>query len=441
MTLDSFYLGDAPFVKSAITYASRGQPVFPLRSASKQPIPGLKWKRDATTSEETIAKWWGRSPLSNVGVVTGRPSNLLAVDVDPRHGGSLDTLEEMCGRFSTPIVRTGGGGWHLYFQYPRIAVDSRTILDGIEVKSDRHYLVGVGSIHPNGNAYSWLDGFSPDDMPLSMPPDALVELLLTQPKMSQFETFEGNATLGSRYWLGWALRRAEVGTRHPTAIHLGLQLHDNQVPRDEANSTAVAYASGVPEPDTYSEADALACIAWAYSLVPRPPSRGLRGPGTHPLLTLSTPLLPHSVFPMQLEAWETEAMEADSMPRHGSLKGKGSSPAKVCRQAQRQVVVSLVNSLFPGIPFTTGRENQRLTNWFTLVTQAGYVGYEANTLVRFILNCKARMPHEDKPIAYIDKALHNDAGREYRPGLPQRNRPNLTAYKAQLSGAHAKPVP
>jgi len=65
-----------------------------------------------------IESWWRQWPSANVGVVTGRPSGLVVVDIDPRHGG-IDSMRRLVDEHgplpSGPRVRTGSGGWHLLF--------------------------------------------------------------------------------------------------------------------------------------------------------------------------------------------------------------------------------------------------------------------------------------------------------------------------------------
>jgi hypothetical protein len=104
----------------AIAFGRRGIGVFPLhypvnregqpacscgnptcRDPAKHPYArhapnGLK---NATTDVHTIERWWSPGTQYNIGARSGAFSGVVAVDVDPRHGGdeSLARLEEQYG--------------------------------------------------------------------------------------------------------------------------------------------------------------------------------------------------------------------------------------------------------------------------------------------------------------------------------------------------------
>ena len=94
------------------------------------------------------------------------PSDVLVIDVDPRHGGreSLEKLEADVGvklsKLVTPIVKTGGRGVHIYLKIPP-GVELRrkvTRYPGIDFLTHRAQVVGVGSYHFTGRrTYTWLD--------------------------------------------------------------------------------------------------------------------------------------------------------------------------------------------------------------------------------------------------------------------------------------------
>src|SRR5450759_1847023 len=96
---------------------------------------------DATTNSSQIKKWWGKWPNANIGIAAGRVSDIIVIDIDPRHNGTktLKILEAKFGPLpSTMTSHTGGGGEHRYFKYPSFDVKSDTagkVLDRVSILS------------------------------------------------------------------------------------------------------------------------------------------------------------------------------------------------------------------------------------------------------------------------------------------------------------------
>jgi hypothetical protein len=146
-------------LKAALRYRALGWSVIPINPRSKKPL--IEWDefQQRLPSQDEIRAWWRRFPKANVGVVTGRVSGLVVVDVETR---SRDKIREITGRFPTRVrQRTGRGGVHLFYDYPRgldrvpCRVDKEA---GIDVRADGGYVVAAPSTHPDtGKRYAWLD--------------------------------------------------------------------------------------------------------------------------------------------------------------------------------------------------------------------------------------------------------------------------------------------
>lgn len=165
---------------AALRYRARGWSVLPFRAGEKR--PQIAWERyqSAPAPEATIRSWFRRWPNANVGVVTGQVSNLIVIDIDPRHGGeqSLHRLEARYGHLPATIeARTGGGGRHLYFAHPGELVHNRAgLAPGIDLRGDGGCIVAPPSLHPSGGRYQWVDGHAPDEIDLAPLPRWLLAL-------------------------------------------------------------------------------------------------------------------------------------------------------------------------------------------------------------------------------------------------------------------------
>jgi hypothetical protein len=145
---------------AALLLAVRGYAVFPCVPGSKQPLTAHGCKA-ATTYAKTIQRWWGREPRANIGIATGAPSGLWALDVDLDHGGedSLAELEGTHGGLPETITSiTGGGGRHLLFKHPGVPVRNRVaIRPGVDCRGDGGFIVAPPSVHQSGRRYVWAD--------------------------------------------------------------------------------------------------------------------------------------------------------------------------------------------------------------------------------------------------------------------------------------------
>lgn len=150
--------------------------VFPCAPRSKAPaVAGGRGVLDASTDPAQIREWWSEYPGANIG---GRvPEHALVLDVDPRNRGDVELrrlITEHGGAWTrTLAARTGGGGWHLFFEHPGGAVSQSGLPGGLDLKTSAGYVVLDPSRHPNGRAYRWCA----ERRPIVPAVDWLVDLL------------------------------------------------------------------------------------------------------------------------------------------------------------------------------------------------------------------------------------------------------------------------
>lgn len=127
-----------------------GWVLFPLANNSKRPPEGtsghLSWtQRD---SEDFMPELSNEE--YNVGIVTGKSSGIVVIDIDPKHGGTIDAVTELAGeKIATRTHRTRSGGQHLIFRYPEgvdhIGNSVGRLAPGVDVRADGGYIVGPTS--------------------------------------------------------------------------------------------------------------------------------------------------------------------------------------------------------------------------------------------------------------------------------------------------------
>ena len=152
--------------------------VLPLAKGKKIPLI-TQWTTKATSDEGTVQAWADSFPGCNWGLATGRESGVIVVDIDPRHGGDKQWKRLVAGRsVTTTVCKTGGGGWHYYFQAPDKTVITNASLKeypGIDIRGEKGQVVVPPSIHESGSAYEW--EHAPWDVPPSPIPDWLLRII------------------------------------------------------------------------------------------------------------------------------------------------------------------------------------------------------------------------------------------------------------------------
>ena len=165
-------------IQFAFHYASelrdRGWSLIPMRGK----VPAIAWSeyQSRRSSLEEVSGWFGenRAENFNIGIVTGRVSDLVVVDADSAEDAAFWEQQH-----PTPFtVMSGGdrGGRHFYFRTPphedvrnRVSVDGRKI----DIRGEGGVIVAPGSIHPGtGKAYEWLtpiEHLSLDELPAFQP--------------------------------------------------------------------------------------------------------------------------------------------------------------------------------------------------------------------------------------------------------------------------------
>lgn len=199
-------MSNSALYDAALSYARRGMAVLPLHCAidgkcscgkddcsspGKHPHTktGLK---EASKDPAQIADWWRKWPNANVGIVTGKVSGIVVLDIDGERGEeSLSNLEADLGLLpDTWEQLTGGGGRHLVFIRPIMdKVGNRVgVAPGVDVRGDDGYIVAEPSNHVSGRQYVWEISHHPDEQRIAELPADWLDILTPAPR--QYEPVE-----------------------------------------------------------------------------------------------------------------------------------------------------------------------------------------------------------------------------------------------------------
>jgi len=160
----------------AKSYLEYGFSIIPVNNQKK---PLLKWKDYQTNRADInqVEQWCSQDNLAGFAVVTGEISNLVVLDIDLGADSANLSLPK------TPIVQTGSGGYHYYFQYPKdqIIKNHTAFRSKMDIRGTGGYAILPPTIHPNGKTYQWIRDLN---KPLALMPQWLITELKQQASIS-----------------------------------------------------------------------------------------------------------------------------------------------------------------------------------------------------------------------------------------------------------------
>jgi hypothetical protein len=227
---------------AALALVAQGLQVFPVASGKKAPPLVANWPERATADPAIVAQWWGEDSVfgvdANIGV---HCKGLLVVDVDVKAGGneSLTALDAIHGIPETRVARTPTGGRHVYYRLPQghpgVPNSVSALGPGLDVRSQRGYVLGPGSTRPEG-AYEWQN-----DLPIVEAPTWLIEKAGVVPAQERERTAvidvpdaSPETVAQAEAWLRTADRAIEGQGGDTTTFRIACGLRDRGVSQAQA---------------------------------------------------------------------------------------------------------------------------------------------------------------------------------------------------------------
>ena len=147
-------------IENAINLHKSGYKVIPLRGK----IPIIKnWQQFYNTPKTTEDLTEAFKNAENIGLITGKISNITVVDIDYYNKDGTrkfkTSLEEFLKKYPTDVVvETGSGNHHLYYEYtPNVKTGTNIEeLFGADVRNDGGQVVLPPSTHESGKKYKYI---------------------------------------------------------------------------------------------------------------------------------------------------------------------------------------------------------------------------------------------------------------------------------------------
>lgn len=214
-------------LEHALGYIARGWSIVPLVAGKKVPAVTLAdfLSGARRLDPDEVRAWFGEGSRHGIGIICGPPSgNLAVVDVDPRNGGDCEQARRDCP--TGYVVRTGGGGLHLYCQSDAVVPKGKTARDGVDRVGAGGYVVAPPSVHPvTGEVYALEAGGTPGPLPAwaLARPDSAVLVGAGGPWVADVLAYPQRVAPGSQHetltrlaW--WAAGRLDEDTALPILL-------------------------------------------------------------------------------------------------------------------------------------------------------------------------------------------------------------------------------
>ena len=128
------------FRQYAKRYIGLGFPVIPVMSNKVPAIPSWAPYQERMPSDAEIEEWSRDLGGMNIGVVTGKLSNLTVVDADTPE--AIKLIESLLPeQYEVPTVQTPRGGRHYYFQHAPQLRSKNGTLPHVDVKSEGGFIL------------------------------------------------------------------------------------------------------------------------------------------------------------------------------------------------------------------------------------------------------------------------------------------------------------
>lgn len=172
-------------LESALKYAAIGLKVFPLREGLKTPATPNGFY-SASTDGNIIKEWWRENPRNNIAVRTGKESGLFVLDVDCKNGKNGFLWVDANGEIPPTWAQlTPSGGHQYFFLLPEFNIfcSSDKLAQGIDIRGENGYVCVAPSklieteTYKYPGDYEWLTDQAPDDLPLAIAPQWLLNKL------------------------------------------------------------------------------------------------------------------------------------------------------------------------------------------------------------------------------------------------------------------------
>lgn len=211
------------------------------------------WVHQPLVDEAVIDTWLdGEMMQPYTGMGWALDAGHIVIDIDPRNGGdiSFEKLQTDIGvdlvAECSAVVKTGGGGLHLYFAKPDADLAWKMPKDypGVDIKQGGGFVVIPGSLHASGSDYAWHSFAKSNVSELVMLPAPLAKLIAR----AKIERTEGDHSDVEIDDIEHMLTYLDPNMPHDEWVKVGMAVHRGT---DGSNAGFAAWDAWSSGGDTY----------------------------------------------------------------------------------------------------------------------------------------------------------------------------------------------
>ena len=250
--------------KQAQIYHDRGFSIIPqllfpddkgkIKKVSPKEVKWKQYQNEQVSKTVLLTQWKQFFPPANgkgVAIITGPVSDLTVVDIDDSKAADI-VKTYLPKNFKTVTVRTGSGGWHLYFKYRPGLITTAGLGDsGLDIRTNGGYVAAPPSRFPDGREYTFAKGRGLDEIDIAVMPDSLFNHLVSLIKKHTDETEPEER--GGKGWFIADLEGVGEGRRTHSLTRLCGQLKRLRVPRETAWDIIVGWNANNQPPEDPKE--------------------------------------------------------------------------------------------------------------------------------------------------------------------------------------------
>ena len=159
----------------ALEYLKHNFSIIPCGRDKKPLIKWIEFQNRKPTEEE-VRGWFRKWPDANIGLVTGKISGIVVVDIDDMEQGPKNLSKYIDLKVETPSASTPRGGAHLFFKHPGLELNNnaKAVL-GCDFRGDGGYVLVAPSQNLEGKKYEWATSLF--NTPLADLPKAYIDFV------------------------------------------------------------------------------------------------------------------------------------------------------------------------------------------------------------------------------------------------------------------------